>query len=246
MASSLLIRPIAQPREEKAWQRRTARVLDPDGSLGAHPDPQALAGRARPGDAGRIEAVDEDFDRPASGLVRRDQATREGYLGPGTGAAGSAGYRLHPAGPRGLPAHDRGGEPRHRRDDQRPGRAQAARPSLRLLPDPGRAPPSGGRHHERRPAAAARDRRALVGNPDLLLLDEPSEGTQPSIVEEIFAIMLKINRELGTTILFVEQNLDMIMAMTPALLRHGQGPHHRRAVTAHAGRRDTVKRHLQI
>jgi urea transport system ATP-binding protein len=56
--------------------------------------------------------------------------------------------------------------------------------------------------------------RALVGNPDLLLLDEPSEGIQPSIVEEISAITLKINRELDTAILSVEQNLDMIMART--------------------------------
>ena len=56
--------------------------------------------------------------------------------------------------------------------------------------------------------------RALIGNPDLLLLDEPSEGIQPSIVEDIARVMLTINKELGTTILFVEQNLDMIMAMT--------------------------------
>jgi branched-chain amino acid transport system ATP-binding protein len=53
--------------------------------------------------------------------------------------------------------------------------------------------------------------RAMIGNPELLLLDEPSEGIQPSIVAEIGRAMKRINRELGTTILFVEQNLDMIM-----------------------------------
>ena len=56
--------------------------------------------------------------------------------------------------------------------------------------------------------------RALVGNPEILLLDEPSEGIQPSIVEEISRVLRRINQELGTTILFVEQNLDMIMALT--------------------------------
>jgi branched-chain amino acid transport system ATP-binding protein len=55
--------------------------------------------------------------------------------------------------------------------------------------------------------------RALVANPDLLLLDEPSEGVQPSIVDQISEDMRAINVELGTTILFVEQNLGVIHEM---------------------------------
>lgn len=55
--------------------------------------------------------------------------------------------------------------------------------------------------------------RALVGNPDLLLLDEPSEGIQPSIVDQISEEMQAINDETGTTILFVEQNLGVIRRM---------------------------------
>jgi branched-chain amino acid transport system ATP-binding protein len=55
--------------------------------------------------------------------------------------------------------------------------------------------------------------RALVGNPDLLLLDEPSEGIQPSIVDRISDDMRAINEELGTTILFVEQNLGVIRSL---------------------------------
>lgn len=55
--------------------------------------------------------------------------------------------------------------------------------------------------------------RALVSNPDLLLLDEPSEGVQPSIVNQITRDMREINEELETTILFVEQNLGVIRAM---------------------------------
>ncbi|OVE83327.1 ABC transporter ATP-binding protein [Natronolimnobius baerhuensis] len=52
--------------------------------------------------------------------------------------------------------------------------------------------------------------RALIGNPDLLLLDEPSEGVQPSIVQDITRDLKQVNRDLGTTILFVEQNLHVV------------------------------------
>ncbi len=55
--------------------------------------------------------------------------------------------------------------------------------------------------------------RALVGNPDLLLLDEPSEGIQPSIVEQIGEDVLRMNEELDLTVLFVEQNLDLVQTM---------------------------------
>jgi urea ABC transporter ATP-binding protein UrtE len=55
--------------------------------------------------------------------------------------------------------------------------------------------------------------RALVGQPKLLLLDEPSEGIQPSIVDQICEILKKINVETGLTILIVEQNVDMIMGL---------------------------------
>jgi len=47
--------------------------------------------------------------------------------------------------------------------------------------------------------------RALMGHPDLLLLDEPSLGLAPQIIERIFEIIQKINRE-GKTVLLVEQN----------------------------------------
>ncbi len=52
--------------------------------------------------------------------------------------------------------------------------------------------------------------RALVGDPDLLLVDEPSEGVQPSIVQSITEDLARINEEHGTTILFVEQNLSVV------------------------------------
>jgi urea transport system ATP-binding protein len=56
--------------------------------------------------------------------------------------------------------------------------------------------------------------RALIGNPSLMLLDEPSEGIQPSIVQMICAALRSFCRELGTTILFVEQNLETILALS--------------------------------
>ena len=55
--------------------------------------------------------------------------------------------------------------------------------------------------------------RALVGDPDLLLVDEPSEGVQPSIVQSITEDLKQINAEFDTTILFVEQNLSVIQGL---------------------------------
>lgn len=50
--------------------------------------------------------------------------------------------------------------------------------------------------------------RALVTTPRILLLDEPSEGIQPSIVEQIAETVRHINREHGISVVLVEQNLD--------------------------------------
>ncbi|MGO8915457.1 MAG: ABC transporter ATP-binding protein [Stellaceae bacterium] len=52
--------------------------------------------------------------------------------------------------------------------------------------------------------------RALVNGPDLLLLDEPSDGVQPSIVEEIGDIILDLNRRRRLTVLIVEQNIELV------------------------------------
>jgi len=53
--------------------------------------------------------------------------------------------------------------------------------------------------------------RALMGRPKLLLLDEPSLGLSPILVQQIFAIIRRINQEQGVAILLVEQNAHMAL-----------------------------------
>ena len=48
--------------------------------------------------------------------------------------------------------------------------------------------------------------RALMARPKMILMDEPSMGLSPLLVKEVFAIIQRINRDLGVTILLVEQN----------------------------------------
>lgn len=52
--------------------------------------------------------------------------------------------------------------------------------------------------------------RALIGEPKLLILDEPSEGIQPNIVQEISEFLLDLNVKHNVTVLFVEQNIYFV------------------------------------
>ncbi len=54
--------------------------------------------------------------------------------------------------------------------------------------------------------------RALVSNPDILLMDEPSMGLSPALVDQQFEIIEKINKQ-GTSILMVEQNANMALSI---------------------------------
>jgi branched-chain amino acid transport system ATP-binding protein len=56
--------------------------------------------------------------------------------------------------------------------------------------------------------------RALMGQPRLLLLDEPSLGLSPKYVEEMGRILLEINRWTGLSILLVEQNAQMALGLS--------------------------------
>jgi len=56
--------------------------------------------------------------------------------------------------------------------------------------------------------------RALMGKPRCLMLDEPSLGIAPLLVKTIFQKIVEINRELGITILLVEQNANLALEVS--------------------------------
>ncbi len=60
--------------------------------------------------------------------------------------------------------------------------------------------------------------RCLCGDPRILLLDEPTEGIQPSIIEEIIETLQRIGRERGIALLLVEQNLNCIAGLSERIL----------------------------
>lgn len=66
--------------------------------------------------------------------------------------------------------------------------------------------------------------RAMMMNPDLLLLDEPTEGIQPSIIDQIAETVRRINKTRGITVVIVEQNLDFAseLAERANIIDHGQ------------------------
>jgi urea transport system ATP-binding protein len=87
--------------------------------------------------------------------------------------------------------------------------------------------------------------RALIQEPDLLLLDEPTEGLQPSIVQEIQGIIRRIHKERGCAILLVEQNLDFVREVTErfAMMENGRIVAQGRVGELSA---DIVKAHLSV
>jgi branched-chain amino acid transport system ATP-binding protein len=60
--------------------------------------------------------------------------------------------------------------------------------------------------------------RCLCGKPRLVLLDEPTEGIQPSIIDEIVEVLLRLRDHGGLTMILVEQNLDFIAALSKRIL----------------------------
>lgn len=59
--------------------------------------------------------------------------------------------------------------------------------------------------------------RALVTEPKILILDEPTEGIQPSVIQDIGNAVTRINKELGLTVLIVEQYLDFVLGISDYL-----------------------------
>jgi branched-chain amino acid transport system ATP-binding protein len=60
--------------------------------------------------------------------------------------------------------------------------------------------------------------RCLCGKPRVLLLDEPTEGIQPSIIDEIVETLRRLRLKSGLTTILVEQNLDFIAALSERVL----------------------------
>lgn len=88
--------------------------------------------------------------------------------------------------------------------------------------------------------------RAMIGDPRLMLLDEPSEGIQPSIVKDIARNVRTLNEQTGVAVLLVEQNLDLIVSLAQRGFVMEKGK-----IVASLGRgeitsREVVRRYLTI
>src|SRR5207302_2051841 len=77
--------------------------------------------------------------------------------------------------------------------------------------------------------------RCLCGNPRLVLLDEPTEGIQPSIIDEIIETLQRLRAESGLTMILVEQNLDFIAALSQRILIIQKGAITREVAPAELG-----------
>ncbi|KWV51244.1 ABC transporter ATP-binding protein [Bradyrhizobium macuxiense] len=76
--------------------------------------------------------------------------------------------------------------------------------------------------------------RAMIAKPDLIMLDEPSEGIMPVLVDEMFALFRDMKRQ-GTTVLLVEQNVELALDIADRAYVLDQG-----AVVHHASARELL------
>lgn len=82
--------------------------------------------------------------------------------------------------------------------------------------------------------------RALVPNPWVVLLDEPSEGIQPSVVEEIGRTLARLRRDAGLAMLIVEQNLDLVLDVATRIAVMEKGRLVREIVPDEAGATESL------
>ena len=87
--------------------------------------------------------------------------------------------------------------------------------------------------------------RALVIDPKLIIFDEPTEGIQPNIVSEIAEIMRRLNKEIGLTVLLVEQKLPFARKMGDRFYIIDRGTHVADGQMSSLGE-DLIKRYLTV
>ena len=88
--------------------------------------------------------------------------------------------------------------------------------------------------------------RVLVGQPRLVILDEPSEGVQPNIVQKIGEIIVRLNAETALTTLLVEQNIDLVIACAQRCLIMDKGTIIAEIATRDLANPETARRYLSI
>jgi ABC-type branched-subunit amino acid transport system ATPase component len=88
--------------------------------------------------------------------------------------------------------------------------------------------------------------RVLIGQPTLMLLDEPSEGLQPNLVQQIGDDIKRINAELGTTVLFVEQNIELVMNLAQRGYVMDKGQVRAELSSAEVANQDALIRYLAV
>ena len=88
--------------------------------------------------------------------------------------------------------------------------------------------------------------RALIGSPDLILLDEPSDGVQPSIVQEIGDFLLRLVAEQPIGILIVEQNIDLLQTVASRAYAMDKGRIVQALDKAMIDDTDTLTHHLAL
>jgi len=88
--------------------------------------------------------------------------------------------------------------------------------------------------------------RILAGKPEIILFDEPSEGIQPNIVQEIGSIIRRLRDEQGLTIMIVEQNLQLIRSVADYCLVMDKGQLIDRILPGDLEDPEVAKRYLAI
>jgi len=88
--------------------------------------------------------------------------------------------------------------------------------------------------------------RGLIGEPRLMLLDEPSEGLQPSLVPELMSTLKEVNETLGISILLVEQNLDLAFGLASRGYIMEKGRMVVEGGVDELGQEEIIRRHLAV